>query len=362
MSGRRDRRIRAVRTALRRWYRRRRRDLPWRRRRDPYAVWVSEIMLQQTRAATVERYYAPFLRRFPDVRILARARRDAVLKAWEGLGYYGRARNLHRAARTVVRERGGRLPRDVDELRRLPGIGACTAGAIASIAFGADEPVLDGNVARVLSRLFAVAGLPRAPQTARRLWKLARELLPPGRAGEFNQALMDLGATVCTPRRPDCPGCPLSSSCAAFARGRPERYPRKRPRKALPHHTIVAGVIWKRGRLLIDRRPDEGLLGGLWEFPGGKVRPGESLIDALRREVSEEVGLTVRPGAKLIAVRHAYSHFRITLHVFECDWLSGRARPIECAAVRWVRPGDLARYAFPAANHKVIAALREARG
>ncbi len=352
-------RLRAIRAALPRWYRRHRRDLPWRRSPDAYAVWVSEVMLQQTRVATVQAYFPRFMRRFGDVGALARARLGSVLKAWEGLGYYGRARNLHRAARSVVRDYGGKIPATAAELRRLPGVGPYTAGAIASIAFGADECVLDGNVTRVLCRTLAVGGDPTAAGTRRRLWSLARELLPAGRAGLFNQALMDLGATVCTPRAPRCAACPLGGACLARARDRQEELPRRRPRGPLPHQTVVAGVIWKGGRVLIGRRRPEGLLGGMWEFPGGKVEPGESLQAALRRELAEEVGVRVRVRRPVIAVRHAYTHFRITLHAFECRWLSGRARPLGCDAVKWVRPDQLDRHAFPAANQKVIAALRE---
>ena len=314
-------------------------------------------MLQQTRVETVRPYYERWMRRLPTVKDLAAARPDEVLKLWEGLGYYGRARNLHAAANVLAREHGGRLPRTAAELRRLPGIGEYTAGAIASIAFGADEPVLDGNVARVLSRVFRVRGDPRSAAGRNRLWTLARRLIPPGRAGEFNQALMDLGATLCTPRTPACVRCPVGEPCEARRRNEQEALPRKPRRKPLPHFTIVAGVIRRRGRILIDRRPPDGLLGGLWEFPGGKVEPGETLEAALRREVREEVGLTIRIDEAIDEVEHAYSHFRITLHVFACESPAGRARPLACDAVRWVWPSQLDRYAFPAANRRVIRGL-----
>jgi A/G-specific adenine glycosylase len=352
---------RTIRRKLLRWYDRHRRELPWRRRSDPYAVWVAEVLLQQTRVETVKPYFVRFLRRFPDVEALAAADVDDVLKAWEGLGYYGRARNLHRAARQVARDHGGDLPATATELRRLPGVGAYTAAAIASIAFGADEPVLDGNVARVLCRLFRVGGDPRTSGGRKRLTGLARRLLPPGAAGEFNQAMMDLGATVCRPAKPLCGSCPLEAHCRARHRGEQCAYPRKRPRRALPHHTVVAGLVRKRGRLLIDRRPDEGLLGGLWELPGGKVRRGESHRAALRREVREELGIEVEPEGKLTTVRHAYSHFRITLHAYHCRHVRGRARPIACTDCKWIWPSRIERYAFPAANRKVFAALRAER-
>lgn len=339
-----------------RWYGHWARTLPWRANRDPYRVWVSEIMLQQTRVETAGPYFERFLRRFPTVGDLAAAGLDAVLKAWEGLGYYSRARNMHRAAAEIVVRHGGEIPSDVHALRALPGIGRYTAGAIASIAFGRDEPVLDGNVSRVLCRLFAIGGDPKSPRVSRRLWKLAGDLLPRGRAGEFNQAMMDLGATVCAPRGPRCGDCPIRRHCKARAAGRQEKLPTVAKSKPLPHHTIVAGVIFKGPRMLIDQRAAQGLLGGLWEFPGGKVEVGETHEEALRREIREEVGLEAAVGAKVGAVHHAYSHFKITLHVYRCRWLRGRARAIGCDNVKWILPRQLGDYALPAATIKIIAA------
>jgi A/G-specific adenine glycosylase len=353
-----DRRVAAIRRALVAWYARHQRDLPWRRTRDPYAVWVSEIMLQQTQVATVIPYYERWLRLFPDVRALAAARLDAVLKAWEGLGYYSRARNMRRAAREIITEFRGRFPETVDGLLKLPGVGRYTAGAIASIAFGRDEPALDGNVVRALCRVFRVSENPKQPATQRRLRTLAGELLPPGRAGFFNQALMDLGATVCVPRAPRCNLCPLNRLCQAHAHGEEAEIPLRTKRKPVPHFDIAAGVVRRGDRILIARRKAEGLLGGLWEFPGGKRRPGESLKSCAAREIREELGIEVDVLRPIITVKHAYTHFRITLHVFDCRWVSGRPRAIGCDAYRWVRHKELERYAFPKANVKVIAALR----
>jgi A/G-specific adenine glycosylase len=315
-------------------------------------------MLQQTRVATVCEYYGRFLERFGTVEDLARASLTDVLKAWEGMGYYARARNLHAAARQVVADFGGRLPATPAELRRLPGVGPYTAAAIASIAFGLDEPVLDGNVTRVVARLFAVEGNPASAATRKRLLALAGKLIAPGQAGRVNQALMDLGATVCTPRGPRCETCPLEGHCEAAALGRQEELPRKARRRRGPHYDVAAGVVWRRGRVLIDRRKGDGLLGGLWEFPGGKRRAEESLEQAVVREVREELGIEIRCLSPLVTVRHAYTHFRITLHAFECRHVSGRCRPIGCDAFRWVRLAELGDYPFPRANHRVIAALR----
>jgi len=355
------RRSRAVAAALKAWWHASRRDLPWRHRTDdPYAIWVSEVMLQQTQVATVTDYYARFLEAFPRVEDLAAARLSDVLKAWEGMGYYARARRLHAAARRIVAEFDGRLPRTLEALRSLPGVGEYTAAAVASIAFGLDEPVLDGNVTRVLARVFRVRQDPRAARTRRRLAKLAGSLISPGQAAVINQALMDLGATVCAPRRPRCDACVLRAWCLAAAHGEQHRLPRRPARKPIPHYEVAAGVVWRRRRLLIDRRKPEGLLGGLWEFPGGKRQPDETLEAAVVREVREELGIDVRPTALLTTVRHAYTHFRITLHAFECRYVSGRCRAIGCDAFQWVRLAELDDYAFPAANHKIIAALREA--
>jgi A/G-specific adenine glycosylase len=338
------------------WYAKHQRDLPWRRdAHDPYRVWISEMLLQQTQVVTAIPYYERFLTRFPSVRALAAARLDDVLKAWEGVGYYARARNLHRAAAEIVARFGGELPQTVDELLTLPGIGRYTAGAISSIAFNRDAPVLDGNVTRVLCRYFNISADPKSTPMQEELWKLAEELVPRGRAGKFNQAIMDLGATVCTPHNPRCNACPLNRGCAARRLGVQTQLPAKRKRKPPPHHEVAVGIVWKRGKILIAKRFAKDLLGGLWEFPGGHQEKGEALARCVKREVHEELGIRVKVGKEFAAVDHAYSHFRITMHAFHCRWLSGRPRAIGCAAWKWVTPRELPRYAFPAANRKIIA-------
>jgi A/G-specific adenine glycosylase len=347
-----------IRSALLRWFAAGARDLPWRRTRDPYAVWVSEIMLQQTRVQAVVPFYTRFLGRFPTVEKLARAPLDAVLKSWEGLGYYSRARNLHVAAKMIVARCGGQLPDTADGLRTLPGIGRYTAGAIASIAFGRREPLVDGNVARVLCRLFRIHGNPQKPRVQKTLWSLAKDLLPPRKVGQFNQALMELGSEICVPRHPRCNDCSVSRFCEARKHGEQDRLPTRVAKKRLPSYTVAVGVIHRAGRILIDKRNPEGLLGGLWEFPGGKQRPGESLETALRREVREELAIAIRIERPLTVVEHTYSHFHVRIHAFECTYLSGTPRCLACAAFKWVRLADLGRYAFPAANRKIIQALR----
>jgi A/G-specific adenine glycosylase len=333
--------------------------VPWRDASDPYRIWVGEVMAQQTRIDTVREYFAPFLERFPSVEALADAELDDVLKAWEGMGYYARARRLHRAARTVTEELGGRLPDTVDGLRELPGVGPYTAGAGASMAFGRARPAVDGNTRRVLSRLFDLADPDRRTLEERASGLLAAAS---GRPGALNQALMDLGGEVCTPRDPACSECPLESACLARARGNVERRPAARSRGPLPHHDIGVGVVWKEGRVLVARRPPEGLLGGLWEFPGGKLEEGESPEEAIRRELREEMAVEVGVGARIERVEHAYSHFRITLHAHHARLLSGSPRAREATAWAWARPDELDDYAFPAANRRVIEALRAGPG
>ena len=340
------------------WYTKNKRDLPWRRDvHNPYRVWISETLLQQTQVVTVIPYYERFLVRFPNVRALASARLDDVLKAWEGAGYYARARNLHRAAKEIVARFDSKIPSTVEELLTLPGIGRYTAGAIASIAFQRDAPVLDGNVTRVLCRYFKIANDPKSAKTQKELWKLAEALMPHGHVGDFNQALMELGATVCASRRPQCNVCPLKRNCLARRLNLQEKLPTKRKKRKLPHHQVAVGIIWKGKHILIAKRFANDLLGGLWEFPGGHREKNETLEQCVAREVREELEIQIAVGEEFATIDHAYSHFKITMHAFHCRWLRGRPRAIGCAAWKWIAPRDLARYAFPTANRKIIAQL-----
>jgi A/G-specific adenine glycosylase len=330
------------------WYAHHQRALPWRGTTDPYRIWVSEIMLQQTQVETVRPYYARWMAQFPTVEALAAAPQQAVLAAWEGLGYYSRARNLHHAAQVVMAEHGGTLPRTVAALRALPGIGRYTAAAIASIAFGADAAVLDGNVKRVLARVFDVREDVKAPAGEARLWALAESLVPAGRAGDYNQALMDLGATICTPRTPACLLCPLRELCAALRLGVQHERPVRAERRPLPERSLAAGVVWKRGRVLIAQRAARGLLGGLWAFPAVEldVTTAESeaaRASALRKGLRAEWGLSVRAGKQAQSLEHGFTHFRQRLHVFDCRWQAGRLRRA-AQPRRWVRPSALGEY------------------
>lgn len=351
------------------WHATHQRTLPWRDapagQRAAYAVWVSEIMLQQTRVETVVGYFDRWMARFPTVEALAAADLQAVLKQWEGLGYYARVRNLHRAAQIVVAEFGGRLPETRAALLKLPGIGAYTAGAIASIAFNRAEPILDGNVKRVLARLFDVDAPVAEPAVVDKLWALARAIVesaPPGAAGATNEALMELGALLCTPQQPRCLLCPLAAHCLAAARGTQAVRPVMAPRKRTPHYDVAAGAIWQGepflSPLLLAQRPQKGLLGGLWEFPGGKLEPDDADLPAcLRREIREELELDIAVEAQFATVRHAYTHFRITLHAFHARFLGGEPRPIGCADWRWVPVHEIDGFPLPVTDRQLLTAL-----
>ena len=349
----------SIRRRLLRWFDENARDLPWRRTQDPYAIWLSEIMLQQTQVDTVKAYYVRFMDRLPTVGHFARAHLDTILKLWEGLGYYARARNAHKAAKQVMAEFDGEFPRSVEELQRLSGVGRYTAGAIASIAFGVRAPLVDGNVVRILCRIFCLHGNPASPAMQKTLWALASDLVPTRRPGDFNEAMMELGATVCHRQSPDCPQCPLEGICQAYQKGVQETLPKRVKRKPRPRYQVAVGVIYKRGRILIDKRRPEGLLGGLWEFPGGKKHARESYERALKREVREELGIEIQVKHKLMVVDHAYTHFEVQLHVFACEFVSGQPKCLGCTDIKWVFPSQLGRYAFPTANRKIFPVLIE---
>ncbi len=340
-----------LRAALLGWYDRARRSLPWRpepgERADPYRVWISEIMLQQTTVATVIPYFERFLSRWPTVEALAAADLDAVLHAWQGLGYYARARNLHACARTVARDHGGRFPDSEAGLRALPGIGAYTAAAVAAIAFGRPAVPVDGNVARVLSRLHAVDAAGARAQS--RLAAHAAALADGHRAGDFAQAIIELGATVCTPRRPACTACPWSAACRGRAAGAPEVYPVKAPKAEKPvRHGVVFWIEREDGAVLVRRRPDRGLLGGMMEFPSTDWRPDQTwtLEDALAASPLTGRGVPLVP-----RVRHTFTHFHLQLTVVRLTPSGASEEGI------WCRPAELDRLALPTVMKKVARAV-----
>ncbi len=333
------------------WYRCNARTLPWRGHPDPYAVWVSEIMLQQTRVETVIPYFHRWMVRFPTIKSLADASEQDVLNEWEGLGYYSRARNLYKAAKTVVEQYEGQLPRDLVALRRLPGIGRYTVGAIASMAFGMDEPTLDGNIRRIFARIFDIHLPADLPSGEKALWNLVAEHLPKGKAGDYNQALMDLGATICLPKNPRCLICPVMELCQARAKGVQDQRPVLKPAKKMPHYIHAAAVIVKHGRVLLAKRPSKGLLGGMWEFPNGRVE------DDSARELSKNLRsgyqLKVRSDDALGVVKHAYTHFKVTVHVFQCELVSMTKNQ----NLKWVKLKNLEDFPMGKVDRQIVGLL-----
>ena len=343
--------------ALSQWFETSLRDLPWRASKKPYFIWISEIILQQTRVDQGTPYFERFVRQFPTLEALASASIDDVLKAWEGLGYYSRARNLHKGARFVQEAWNGRLPQSYSELLTIPGIGPYTAAAISSIAFSLPEAVLDGNVIRVLTRLFSFSDDVTTAQSKKWLNQAASHLLDERNPGLHNEAMMELGALVCTPISPSCDTCPVSVFCSSFAAGDPLSFPTKKAKKPIPHYDIAVGIIRNdQGEIYIQRRSEDGMLGGLWEFPGGKNEKPESLEATCEREILEETGFQVEIGSKLVSIPHTYSHFKITLHAFECNYKSEGETNTDLPW-QWAAREHLAEYAFPTANRKLIDVL-----
>lgn len=322
------------------WYDANKRDLPWRRTRDPYAICLSEVMLQQTTVRTVEPRWARFLKRWPTVENLAGARLDDVLHEWTGLGYYARARNLHKAARAVVDAHGGKLPRTLGELMALPGMGVYTASAVASIAFGVVTPVVDANVERVMGRLFMIEGSMKSPVAKRYVREIAERLLSTRRPGDFNQGMMELGALVCLPREPRCEVCPVAGFCAARRAGREHEYPRLAEKPKMEAVRECAVVIRRGGKVLLLRRATGRSFGGMWEVPRVRLRQDESERDGVRRAASELTGLVVEPGAELMRVRHTVMRQRIELVVYTAKAVRGRARALDHEDLRWARPEE----------------------
>jgi A/G-specific adenine glycosylase len=352
-------RTEALRASLLAWYERERRDLPWRRTKDPYAIWLSEVMLQQTQVATVIPYWERFLARFPTVEALASAPLDDVLAAWRGLGYYSRARNLHRAAQEVVDRFGGRLPSSAEALLTLPGFGRYTAGAVASIAFGEQAPLVDGNVARVLSRLFEVEGAPGDRAREARLWELAGTLVQGERPGELNQALMEHGATVCRPESPLCLLCPVRGECLAFRHGRVDELPPAKVR-AEPKRLTLALAVWPHeGTLLFARRAEKGLFGGLWELPATEVEPEAPDATAATR-LSEALGVSLTAKGALGTVQRQLTHRALTLRLLR---VAGRQRPSRAPAfheLRWCTPTQAEGLGMSTAMQRALDAALEA--
>ncbi|WP_111657981.1 A/G-specific adenine glycosylase [Isoalcanivorax indicus] len=337
------------------WYDRHgRKDLPWQQGITPYRVWVSEIMLQQTQVTTVIPYFERFMKRFPDVAALARAPVDDVLHLWTGLGYYARARNLHRAAQQVVAEHGGIFPRDIDALTALPGIGRSTAGAIASISMELRAPILDGNVKRVLTRFFAISGWPGERAVEQRLWAEAERLTPRSRLRDYTQVMMDLGATVCSRRKPDCPACPLSNGCQAHADGNPQAYPTSKPKKTQPvRSTMMLLARDAQQRILLIQRPPSGLWGGLWCFPECQDHDVDAAL--------APHGLQATGAERLPGFRHTFSHFHLDIAPVLVDTRPGPGQVAEGPASRWINPARPGRLGLAAPVKRLLDQLGQPR-
>ncbi len=336
------------------WFRREQRDLPWRRHPDPYRIWVSEMMLQQTRVATAIPYFDRWMQRFPSLDALAAASEDEVLHAWQGLGYYARARNLRRGAQEVRERFGGVVPSRVEDLLSLAGVGRYTAGAIASLAYGVRTPVVDGNVIRVLCRIFGIPGDPAREPVRSRLWQLAEELVPAQAPGDFNAALMELGATLCVPRRPVCHACPVSRWCRALAEGRTEALPELASRPQPTEVRMAAAVIWRDEQVLLVRvPPDADRWAGMWQFPNAELASGESAADGACRAAMEWVALPVTPTQPAHRVKHTVTRYRITLEAIHCIPGPGAPQAVRCPEWAWMALPALAAYALPAAHQRV---------
>jgi A/G-specific adenine glycosylase len=334
------------------WYSTEKRDLPWRWTKDPYKILVSEVMLQQTQVETVIPYYNRWMDQFDSVDKLASASLDKILNLWEGMGYYSRAKNLHRAAQEIVKKYQSRFPESFRDLIKLPGIGKYTAGAVASIAFNQAVPAVDANVKRVISRLLCSHSPPQ------KIWDIAQSLIDKNSPADFNQAMMELGALICISKNPRCKICPVSSFCQAYKRGVQERFPPKRKSRKIEEISTVLGILVDNGKIYIQKRPLEGLWGGLWEFPGGKIEPGEAAEEALYREIREELGVEIIIIGREKSIRHAYTRFRVILYPYLCQLKRNAPLIPQVAELRWVLLEELSRFAFPAANRKIIQILK----
>ena len=343
-------------TLLINWYRKNKRLLPWRGEKDPYKIWLSEVMLQQTQVETVIPFYKNWIQRFPDISSVAEASQDEVLKYWEGLGYYSRCRNFHRACQIVVNNYSGKIPNQLEDFRKLPGVGDYTAAAVLSFAFGKSTPVIDGNVSRVMSRLVKFSEPVEKGRTVFR--KQLEEWIDPENPGEFNQAIMELGSLVCRRNQPHCIKCPVIDFCAGYKSGSPGKYPMKVSRSPIPHKTMAAAVIWNNSKFFIQKRPSNSLLGGLWELPGVEVTNKKSKEHQLVKDIKKCIGFEIQPATKIGFVQHAYSHFKVTLHGYHCRLINNNLLKNPTKKHGWISPDGISHYPFPRVNHKLFEILQ----
>ena len=335
---------------LLRWYDSNIRQFPWRKTNNPYKIWLSEVMLQQTQVKTVVPYYNRWVSKFPTIQSVAEAPSDSILKTWEGLGYYARARNFHSACKIIMNKHNGKVPDSTRLLLSLPGIGEYISGAIMSIAFNQSVAAIDSNAIRVISRLNSING----PLQIRnqKIARVLSKLICPLRPGDFNQAIMDLGREICTSKNPSCSACPISSHCRSFVNSVVDKYPETILSNKKSHYSVAAGIIWNKKSILVTKRKEKGLLGGLWEFPGGKIRRGETATKCIVREVKEELGIIVKPRDFLKQINHTYSHFSITMHCYHCR--EKEKKISDQRSSNWITVNEIPKYSFPKANHKIF--------
>ncbi len=343
------------------WFEEEKREMPWRRNRTPYRVWISELMLQQTRVNQAIPYYQNWMRKFPSLKSLSNASQEDILKSWEGLGYYSRARNIYKSAQIIKSKYNGRFPRSPEEIELLPGIGSYTKAAICSLALNLDYGVLDGNVIRVLSRFFSYQKDITSPSSKKELQSIIDASLPKGRAASFNEAIMELGAMICTPTSPSCNRCPIHNNCDANSKNTVLEYPIKKLKRKLPHIIVGAAVIIdSKNRILVSQRNENKMLGGLWEFPGGKIEQGETIHDCIIREIKEELDLNIKIQDFILCVNHSYSHFTMEMHTYFTKIISGRPKSMNDQKFKWLYLNELRSLPYPNADLKVIEALEKA--
>jgi A/G-specific adenine glycosylase len=346
--------------ALMNWYEENKRDLPWRKTGEPYKIWLSEVMLQQTQVKTVIPYYQRWLEKLPTIQDLAAASERTVLKLWEGLGYYNRCHNFHKAAQLVCSEYNGKVPDHPDLFLELPGVGPYILSAVMSIAFKRVLPVVDGNVLRMVTRYIELWDDISKSATKKKVYHMLLDLIPENNPGDFNQAIMELGALICTPKDPTCSICPLKKTCQAKGRDSFYALPFRTKKKKIPLHRVALAVIMKNDKFLIQKRPSIGHLAGMWEFPGGKLEAGESSEQAVVRECIEELDVSVKIIQKLKKVKHTYTHFKIELNIFICQLTSTLVQARQGQPIRWISPDEMNQYPFPSANYKFFKALEAA--
>lgn len=347
----------AIQKNLINWFQKNQRDLPWRKNYEPYQVWISEIMLQQTQVKTVLPYFERWMKTLPTIKSVANAKEDKILKLWEGLGYYSRARNIQKASKIIVETHNGIFPFKFKDILELPGIGKYTAGAISSIAFNKKEPIVDGNIIRVLARLKNFPKNTRLPENIQKIWNWSEDLVPKN-SRDFNQGLMELGALICKPQNPNCLNCPIQKNCKAYEKDTMDKIPNRGEKSKLIPIKVSIAVINKNGKIFIQKRAHKGLMAGLWEFPGGKIEK-ETPLKAIHREINEELGIQIKNVKKIKQIKHGYTKFSVDLHCYSADFSEGKLKIKSAIEGKWVKPEQLKKYPFPAANVRLIKDLTD---